>query len=382
MLEPLTGLDWLFEDLTPEQRLAVTFAAVGAVLLVLMSSKSLQRWLNERMRPLYADVVAATLLIGTCVGALAVILGAWDQTGALRSQWEERGLGGDALALAVVSLVVFVTTYIVSRFVRRVMRDVLSTASTVTDHQREITHRVSQVLLWSLAFVVVLGIWVDDIAGLLVGAGFIGIVLGMAARQTLGSMIAGFVLMFSRPFEIGDWIVVDEHEGVVTDVSIVDTRIRSFDGEYVIVPNDVVGTSAITNRSRRGRLRIEIDVGVDYEVAVDFAAELAEEAIADLDVALSAPAPKVVAKSFDDSAVLLGVRFWIDDPSARRYTRARTAAIGAIKTRFDAEGIKIPYPQRELSGRAEDGGFRVAGDRPEGRGEPVEPSQQPTTEDD
>ena len=361
MLEPLTALDWLSEQFrTTNQRLVVTVVAAGLALIVLLSSQQLHRWLNERLKPIYADVVTAVVLIVTFVLSTSAILGVWGQTGEVRQLYADQDLGGDFVARVIVSFVVLVSAYIVLRFVRRLLRELFESSSAVTRHQHEVTHRLSQVVLWTTALVVILSVWTDDLGGLLVGAGFLGIVLGMAARQALGSMIAGLVLMFSRPFEIGDWVEIDDREGIVTDISIVNTRIQSFDGEYIMVPNDVVGSSLVTNRSKNGRLRIEIEVGVDYETNVDRAAELALEAIEDVPEIQRVPEPGVVTKTFGDSAVLLGVRFWIDEPTARKCTNARTIAIGAIKDAFEEHGIKIPYPQRELSGRAETGGFRVA----------------------
>ncbi|MFC4543428.1 mechanosensitive ion channel family protein [Halosolutus amylolyticus] len=377
----VSGLDWLSETVESQpQRLAVTFAAFGFLLAVLISSRRLQAWLNERTRPLYSDIVTMVVLTASCVASLGVVVGVWGQTDVLQNAYDTYGFGSDAVARSIVTFILLVATFIVTRFVRRVVAEVLGSAAAVTDHQREVTHRLSQVIIWSVSLVVILGVWVDDLGGLLVGAGFLGIVVGMAARQTLGTMLAGFVLMFARPFEIGDWIEVEDEEGIVTDISIVNTRLKSFDGEYIMIPNDVIASSTVTNRSKRGRLRIEVEVGVDYGTDVDRAATLAEDALADVDLALDAPSPMVVGKSFGDSAVVLGVRFWIDRPSARRHWRARTAAIEAIKTAFEEEGIKIPYPQRELSGRAETGGFRIS-DGPEGafdgdggrpRGEPAE----------
>ena len=130
-----------------------------------------------------------------------------------------------------------------------------------------------------------------------------------------------------------------------------------------MIPNDVIASGTVTNRSKRGRLRLEVEVGVDYGTDVDRAAALAKAAIDEVDEAMTAPAPRVVGKSFGDSAVVLGVRFWIDTPSARRYWNARTAAISVIKETFEDEDIKIPYPQRELTGRPEAGGFRVTDER-------------------
>jgi len=168
--------------------------------------------------------------------------------------------------------------------------------------------------------------------------------------------------MFARPFEIGDWIEVADEEGIVTDISIVNTRIQTFSGEYVMIPNDIVSGEKIINKSRKGRLRIEVEVGVDYEADVERAADLATDAMKGLDEILSVPTPQVVVQGFGDSAVVLGLRFWIDKPSSRRRWRARTAVVKSVKEAFDREGVKIPFPQRELTGRQESGGFRVAGE--------------------
>ncbi|SDR14135.1 mechanosensitive ion channel family protein [Natronobacterium texcoconense] len=350
----LAGLDWLSSTVeTPRQQVAVTVAAVGFLLSVLLSYRRIQHWLSERTRPLYADVLSFTLLAGTCLLSLAVVLGVWDLTGDIQQQFSELGLGEDVVARAIISFILIVATSIVVRFLKRVLEEVLGSASAVTAHQREVTHRIVQVIVWSLSLVVVLGVWIDDLGGLLVGAGFLGIVVGMAARQTLGTVLAGFVLMFARPFEIGDWIVVEDEEGVVTDISIVNTRLRSFDGEYIMIPNDVISSSMITNRSKQGRIRVDIDVGVDYDADVERVSALVESVLEDLEYALEAPSPQVVSKEFDDSAVVLGARFWIDNPSSARRWEARTAAINAIKREFDANGIDVPYPQRELSNRGE-----------------------------
>jgi small-conductance mechanosensitive channel len=168
--------------------------------------------------------------------------------------------------------------------------------------------------------------------------------------------------MFSRPFEIGDWIQVGDYEGIVTDITIVNTRIQTFDGEYVMIPNDVVSSESLVNRSRKGRLRIEVEVGVDYDADPERAAKIAKRAVSKLDDPMNVPTPQVVLKRLDDSAVVLGVRYWIDNPSARRKWRSKTAVIGAVKAALEEEDIKIPFPQRELMGRTEDGGFVLAGD--------------------
>jgi small conductance mechanosensitive channel len=251
-------------------------------------------------------------------------------------------------------LLIVAVAYGVVRIAGRIVRPPEEDA-VPTDHRREVAYHVVQVSVYAVAGVVVLTIWGLRLGNLLVGAGFLGIVLGLAARQTLGAVLAGFVLLFSRPFTVGDWVVIDDQEGVVTDVSVVNTQLRTLDDEYVMIPNDQVTGEAIVNRSRGEKLRVTVEVGVDYDVDPDHAADVATAAMEGCDGTLDGPSPYVVGKRFGDSAVVLELRFWIDDPSARRMWRARTEVVGAVKAAFEDEGIDIPFPQRTLGGRESDG---------------------------
>jgi small-conductance mechanosensitive channel len=306
----------------------------------------------------YAIRVIQLLLVGAAVQVLLVV-------------WGWTGVATDMVALflsyvptllqTLLSVALLVAAYasvgVLEDFVDRIAQQ----SDRLDEHQGEIVFRVLQVVLLATAILVVLSIWQVNLGGLLVGAGFLGIVVGMAARQTLGSMLAGFVLMFSKPFEVGDWIEVDGQEGVVTDITIVNTRLENFDGEYVVMPNDVISNSTIINRTRKGRLRVRMDVGVDYDVDPQHAREVAKEAITDVEEVMSVPRPEVVPTAFGDSSIVLQARFWIDKPSSRRRWRARAAVIQAVYEVFDEEDIGIPFPQRTLSGRSE-AGFRVAGE--------------------
>jgi len=161
----------------------------------------------------------------------------------------------------------------------------------------------------------ILAVWEVNIGGLLVGAGFLGIVVGFAARQTLGSLIAGFVLMFSRPFTIGDWVEIGDNQGVVTDITIFNTRLENFDGEFIVIPNDQVSDRSVTNRSRKGLLRLRTDVGVDYEADVEDGQSGRPRRDGGRRRRGDVAPAQVVPKGFGDSAILLELRYWIDHPS-------------------------------------------------------------------
>ncbi|GAA0308016.1 mechanosensitive ion channel family protein [Halarchaeum salinum] len=321
---------------------------------------------GERLRD-ELDLRLIDLLLGLLVLCLAVTeLGAlvyiWGLQSLLVSVIERFGNPLTLGAKAFVSLAIVVLAYVGTGVVKRAIENAAKRRDGVSDHEAEITFRIAQLVIYIGGLLALLGLWEIDLSGLLIGAGFLGIVLGMAARQTLGAVLAGFVLMFARPFEIGDWVQVGDNEGIVTEISIVNTRIQTFDGEYVMLPNDYVGSEEVVNRSRKGRLRLHVEVGVDYETDVDAAVDIAEETMGDLDDVLSVPRPQAVLTEFGDSAVTIDLRFWIDKPSARRKWRAHTAVISAVHEAFAEQDIKIPFPQRELSARPETDGFRVHDD--------------------
>ena len=332
---------------------------------------------NRRVRVTVSGGVA--LVTGVGLFSLIVVWGLWDILLDTVYQLSGSNTPSDVtpsenpVARFTLAVVLLGTAYALTSFIGRIISELTGGTDRISEHQREIIYRLTQVTLYAAVGLVVISIFTENLGSLLVGAGFLGIVIGMAARQTLGAVLAGFVLMFSRPFEIGDWVQVGEQEGIVTEITIVNTRLQTFDGEMVVLPNDEVSSQPITNRTHKGRLRLEVEIGVDYDADPEAAAEVARDSLDEVEAILDVPTPQVVLKRFDDSAVVLGVRAWIGEPSARRKWRARTAMISAVKAAFEREAIKIPFPQRELTGREESGGFRLSGERParEMRSEPA-----------
>lgn len=356
---------------TTEGRLAVSAGVFLLALTVMLIAPRLARWTGNRVRQRFPEGRTATavdvvgeyiprtasgfflrlLQITVFGGAVITLLIVWGQVelavSAVRFVFISLPLFGQLLITGLI----FLFAYIASDLFEQTIRDLSEDTNQITDHQQEIVTRVANLSVLVFAIAAVLTLWGLDLSGLLVGAGFLGIVVGMAARQTLGSMVAGFVLMFSRPFTIGDWVEVGNDEGIVTEITIMNTRMRNFDGESIVIPNDIVSNHAVINRSDQGHLRIRIEVGIDYDTDPDYAEEVAIEAIESVDSVADSPPPAVVPTRFGDSAVILEMRFWIDRPMPPRKWRATQAVIHRVKQRFDEEGIKIPFPQRELSDR-------------------------------
>jgi len=271
------------------------------------------------------------------------------------------GLSVPLMVQLATTLALALAAYIAADVLEESVDQFATRSDRITDHQQEIILRVGNIGILALVVAGGLTVWGVDLSGLLVGAGFLGIVVGLAARQTLGSLIAGFVLMFSRPFTIGDWVAIGDDEGIVAEITIVNTRLENFDG--------VVGVGLV------------VDADVDDETDPDHAVEVVHQAIASVDSVTETPPPRVVPKSFGDSAVILELRFWIDRPMPPRKWQAVDAVVRAVKDAFESEGIKIPFPQRELSGRAETGGFRIADEAVDGPGSLAGPSVEPGSDE-
>ena len=354
----LGGLDWGGRVLVS---IAIGVAFLGAAVFAYLLGDPLKRRLDADI----AEAVQSLFVTGAGIAAAGLLVVVWGLQESLDTALGAVAFDGESAALVMVSLVVFGVAYTATRLTKRVVKR-QSRRDAISAHQREVAHHVLQVLVFVPAVLFVLALWGVEPGNLLIGAGAVGVIVGLAARQTLGAILAGFVLLFARPFEIGDWVVVDEEEGTVTDVSVFNTEIRTFDNEHVLVPNDQVTATEIINRSRHEWLRVQVDVGVDYAADPGEAAAVAEAAMADCEALPEDPAPDVVLSEFGDSSVVLTCRFWIRDPTIDRKWDAQNAAIGAVKAAFEREGIPIPFPQRTVSNRG-------------GADAPAPPSREPTT---
>ncbi len=396
MLSSLGELRIFFENLTTtEGRLAVSGVVVLLTIFVAVmlapyaiqkAGRSLRRHvLNEQVVDI-VDTVSAylpTTISGLLVRLVQFVLFfltvlalliVWGLVDIAQTLVRFTGLSLPFLATVAVTFGILLVAYIAIDLLDSLVEQFSQEADRVTDHQQEILLRLGHLGVLTFAVTGTLTLWGIDLSGLLVGAGFLGIVVGLAARETLGSIIAGFVLMFSRPFTLGDWVEVGDHEGIVTGITIMNTRLKNFDGESVVIPNDNVSNRPITNRTGQGHLRTRLDVGIDYEADPEHAQEVALETIEGLDEVADTPPPQVLPKSFGDSAIILELRFWVDRPTPQHRWQAIEAVIHGVKATFDREGIKIPYPQRELSGRTETGGFRVRDSASESSVGAVKPS--------
>ncbi|WP_459191170.1 mechanosensitive ion channel family protein [Halosimplex sp. J119] len=215
----------------------------------------------------------------------------------------------------------------------------------------------SAVLLGASAFLV-LWYWRVDVTPLLASAGLVGIVVGLAARDTIANLFGSIALYADGTYKVGDFVVLESGErGRVEDISIRSTVLRTRDDLLVTVPNSVLNTATITNESSPEReRRVRVSVGVAYGSDVDHVEETLHAVAAAEDVVLDEPEPRVRFRGFGESGLDVELLCWIPAPVLRG--RATHRLNKAVYRAFQAEGIEIPFPQRVVTmNGASDGGL-------------------------
>ncbi|WP_144921001.1 mechanosensitive ion channel family protein [Halorubrum salsamenti] len=177
--------------------------------------------------------------------------------------------------------------------------------------------------------------------------------IGFALQDVIKNFVAGVFIYTDKPFRIGDWIEWQGNSGVVEDISLRVTRVRTFDNELLTVPNHALTSDVVKNPVAKKTLRLKFVFGIDYEDDVEKATDIIVEEAEKSDAILDDPAPSVRLTELADSYVGLQSRIWIEDPSRADFVKARADYVKAVKQRFDEEGISIPFPQRTVSGRNE-----------------------------
>jgi small-conductance mechanosensitive channel len=196
-----------------------------------------------------------------------------------------------------------------------------------------------------IAFVSVTPALGINLSGLLVAGGVAGIIIGFASQSVVSNLISGIFLIWEKPIKIGDQISIGEVSGFVEDINVLSTVVRTYDGLYVRLPNEQVFTSNITNYVANVARRFEYVIGIRYSDDADRAIEIIKNSIEEHPLALKNPEPQVFVSELGSSSVNLVVRIWA--PSAEWYD-VRMQLLWKIKKELEANGIRIPFPQRTI----------------------------------
>ena len=241
-----------------------------------------------------------------------------------------------------------VLTVLIALFIKAMMRKAVRPklpADVYSPIEKAIVYTI--VIVGVIVSLAPLGI---SLTGLLVAGGFAGIVLGFATQTVIANLFSGLFLLVERPFKIGDAVQVMNYSGIVEDVSILSTRVRTWDGVFVRLPNDKVFSGDIANYARSVARRLSVKIGVSYNSDIDKAVAVLRELLEDQPYVLVNPPPDVLVNEYGDSAIVLEVRAWVP---IEVWFQVYADLMKGIKRRLDEAGIEIPYPQLDLHFRNE-----------------------------
>lgn len=175
--------------------------------------------------------------------------------------------------------------------------------------------------------------------------GAAGLAVGLALQGSLSNFAAGVLMIILKPFTLNDVVTVNGVTGTVREISILTTMVDAFDNKRIIIPNAKVLDGNITNHTVNNTRRVDLVAGISYGDDIDKARAAIKEALSEFPEILETPAPDIFVSEMADSSVNFAVRPWCRPAD---YWTIHFGVTEAIKKKFDAVGISIPFPQRDV----------------------------------
>ena len=199
--------------------------------------------------------------------------------------------------------------------------------------------------------VVILGILIAlsqigvSLGPLLAGLGIAGFIIGFALQDTLSNFASGMLILIYRPFDVGDFVEAGGVMGKVSHMSIVNTTFKTIDNQVLVVPNNLIWSGVITNVTAQRTRRIDLTFGVAYSDDIVKVEKILADIVSAHEAVLDNPEPMIKLHELGESSVNFVVRPWV---KTEDYWDTYWDLMRTVKTRFDAEGITIPFPQHDV----------------------------------
>lgn len=269
-------------------------------------------------------------------------------------------LGENVISVIEVAYIVIITYFsvrLISSIVLLFLRTYVKRQENGTEKMKQLggVMLIINMVIWAIGFVFLFDNLGYDVTAIITGLGIGGIAIALAAQNILGDLFNYFVIFFDRPFEIGDFLIIGEKNGVVEKIGIKTTRIRTLSGEQLVFSNADLTSSRIHNYKKMQRRRIVFSVGVTYETPAEklrqipgVLKEIVEtQAIVDFD--------RAHFKTFGDSSLNFEICYYINSSDYNTYMDIQQDYNFRIYEKFEEMGVDIAFPTRTLYVRNENG---------------------------
>lgn len=257
------------------------------------------------------------------------------------------------VTLSSVFMFFFVLTifYIISKFFSNTIFNKLLAKFQIEEGLRFTLKRITYYLIMITGMVVAFQFVGIDLSGLAVIFGLLSVGIGFGLQNITSNFVAGLILLFERPIEIGDRITIGDTEGDVTAINMRSTTVQSLDNISIIVPNSEFISSQVINWSHGDpKVRMVVKVGVSYNSDMSMVNQALTEVAGSHARVLKKPKPKIIFNGFGDSAWNMELWIWLGSP--KNYYQVRSEINREIILKFRKYGIEIPFPQTDLHVRS------------------------------
>ncbi|GAL21183.1 small-conductance mechanosensitive channel [Vibrio maritimus] len=247
-------------------------------------------------------------------------------------------------------VLIFLLILFITRAIVKLVRKVVSKA--VINKNLKLSHlmqnffiSMSGNIVWVIGIMVGLSQIGLNLAPILTGFGIAGVIIGFALQDTLSNFAAGMMLLIYRPFDVGDFVFAGGVDGKVSHMSLVNTTIRTFDNQIIIVPNSKIWGDVIKNVTHERTRRVDMIFGIGYGDDLLKAEQVLTEIVHAHPAVLKSPEANIKVHTLNTSSVDFIVRPWVKTDD---YWDVYWDITKEVKLRFDREGISIPFPQQDV----------------------------------
>ena len=245
----------------------------------------------------------------------------------------------------VGAIVLLIIGWTVAGWARRGVRHALERVPRMDETLKPFLAKLVWYVIMAFVLVAVLNQFGVQTTSVIAILGAAGLAIGLALQGTLANVASGVMLLFLRPFNIGDYVDAGGIAGTVVEIGLFNTEIKTRKGLCLIVPNKIIWESPITNFSRNPTRRFDITVGISYGDDVNGATDLLMGLLTGDERILDDPEPLAVVEELGDSAVIINLRAWT---RAEDFWAAVWDLKKAIKVELEVAGYSIPFPQRDI----------------------------------
>ena len=333
------------DDSEVAAQLPVARQRVALSVNVLRGMVEKMRSLGLETREYETQLIARTGEITTDVLDVSVLGSLAARAWVSVKDWLAENGAGLFFSLLVFLLIIYVTFKVAGLIQRLVMLGLDRANVQMSQLLKRMVVSAARGVTIALGLLIAMSQLGISLGPLLAGLGIAGFVIGFALQDTLSNFASGMMILFYRPFDVGDVVEAGGVFGTVNHMSLVNTTILTFDNQTLVVPNNKIWGDVIKNLNSQRQRRVDMMFGIGYADDIPHAERLLNEIVVSHESVLAYPEPVIRLHELGESSVNFVVRPWVNSVD---YWTVYWDITREVKIRFDAEGISIPFPQRDV----------------------------------